>query len=423
MALSPELLAILSTGAKASATFDPSKVDRTVEKKPGAWNLGQWAIDVLSTGGYATAGVANKLGQNFSAAKSGDLGGVADALNPFSSIPAAMKGIAERRTYSDNLKDLGANDAVATGLGLALDIGLDPTTYITGGMLAGVKGAAQGAKLAAVASKTGSTIAKLPAKAERGAATIARNEGLLKAAKDPQSAFVPVDRALTDSEKIGNLLTGINRGYQTGKTQFSVSKQNAKVSRLAMRDVKKLAKSDEVVIVPNILRKAEARAAKLKEAELKASQIVLPGIDAGIKKLTKKQIAAAAAAAKSADAVANVQKGSNNTFEVVLKTADGEVITDHSAIGKTYKNETTAAAASKRALAKIKKEKADLIEPNTQAAATDIAPDEQMRQELIGQAGAERELKGIEDSLVPLSAVSKGLDTFAQTVPLCLVHT
>lgn len=422
MAIDPSILAALSAGAKTTTASNQSAIDAyeaeraNPAKAAGAWNLGQWAIDVLSTGGYATAGVANKLGQNVNAARNGEIGGVLDALNPFSSVPAAMRGIAERRTYSQNLKDLGANDAVATGLGLALDIGLDPTTYITGGMLAGVKGAAQGAKLAAVASKTGSTIAK-SAKVEKGAATIARDEGLLKAAKTPESAFVPVDRPLTQSEKVGNLLTGINRGYKTGKVQYSVSRQTDKVRRLDLRDIKKLQKVDNVAVaLPSALLKAAGRAEKLRKAETKAGEIALPGIKAGTKKESLKATEATALA-KSGEAItATVEKGTKG-FQVVLRTADG-IVKNHSATGKLYKTEKGAEKSAAAALAKLQEETADKIVPEVQASATDMTPDEQMRRAIRIEDGSRLELKEVQNSLAPLSKVSRGLDDFARTIPL-----
>jgi hypothetical protein len=420
MAIDPSILAALSAGARTTSASNQSAIDAyeaeraNPAKAAGAWNLGQWAIDVLSTGGYATAGIANKVGQNVAAAKRGEVGGILDALNPFSAAPAAMRGIAERRTYSQNLKDLGANDAVATGLGLALDIGLDPTTYITGGMLAGVKGAAQGVKLAAAATKTGSTIAK-SAKVEKGAATILRDENLLATAKAPESSFVSVDRPLTQSEKVGNLLTGINRGYKTGKVQYSVAKQSDKVRRLDNRQIKRLEKVDEAVELPSALIKAAARADKARAAQAataaKASGIALPEVKAGTRK-TK-----AAAAANNGEALTAVADKASKGFEVILRTADG-IVAEHSATGKFYKTEKLANAAGQKALAKLKAEAADGIAPSTQVGTAPVTADETMRQARIVEEGSRRELRTIQDSLTPLSMVSKGLDSFAQTIAL-----
>jgi hypothetical protein len=69
------------------------------------------------------AGITRKYGENVAAIQRGDLGGLADLLNPLSVIPAAGKGIAERRTFAPNLVDLGVDKKTAVWLGLALDIG------------------------------------------------------------------------------------------------------------------------------------------------------------------------------------------------------------------------------------------------------------------------------------------------------------
>lgn len=185
MALDPRVLAALSAGASASNTFDPSRVGELRSSTQGAWNLGQSIIDILSTGGYATAGLANKVGQNISSISQGDAGGFLDLINPLSVPGAITKGVVERRTYSQNLKDMGVGDNTATWLGLALDIGLDPTTYITGGTLAGVKGATQVAK---------------------------------------------AGKGLTESQKIGNFLAGVGTGYQKGKANYKVTTTTRKLN-------------------------------------------------------------------------------------------------------------------------------------------------------------------------------------------------
>ena len=139
MALDPALLAALTSGAATGTKVSSSSgIDWGAAKqnRQGAWSLGQSVIDILSTGGYATAGITRKVGENVAAIQRGEIGGLLDLVNPLSVIPAAGRGVAERRTYSQNLRDLGVEDKTATWLGLALDIGLDPTTYITGGTIA-----------------------------------------------------------------------------------------------------------------------------------------------------------------------------------------------------------------------------------------------------------------------------------------------
>lgn len=62
----------------------------------------------------------------------------------------------KKTTFSDVLKEYGVKDPRVQGsVGLLLDIGLDPTTYIPGGAVA--KGASKVAKLAGIGSKIGKT--------------------------------------------------------------------------------------------------------------------------------------------------------------------------------------------------------------------------------------------------------------------------
>lgn len=231
MALDPRVLAALSSGAKTSGTFDPSQISSSSSDKPGAFSLGQSVIDILSTGGYATAGMTSKLGQNVAAIGRGELGGLADLINPISLVASGAKGVADRRTYSQNLRDMGVTGNTAVWLGLALDIGLDPTTYITGGTLAAAKGAAQGAKLAVKTNK----------------------------------ASTP----LTQSQQVGNLLSGIGTGYSKGKANYKVTVAGNKVERLSRKADKKAKKLD--LVTPNAMNISPSIAAKVIKAQDKLS--------------------------------------------------------------------------------------------------------------------------------------------------------
>lgn len=135
------------------------------EGSPPRWSLGQGIIDVLSSGTYLTAGAGRKIGENVAAAQAGDRGAMLDAFNPFSLIAGGVQGIADRRTWSENLRDWGVEEGGDTGVlgmnqrdmqGLALDIILDPLWLIPGGaIVAAAKGAAKGSALASGASKAG----------------------------------------------------------------------------------------------------------------------------------------------------------------------------------------------------------------------------------------------------------------------------
>jgi len=233
MAIDPALLAALTSGATAGAkttnTTGSSGIDWGAQKKnqPGAWSLGQSIIDILSTGGYASAGITRKVGENVSAIQRGDLGGLLDLLNPLSTVPAAVKGVQERRTYSENLRDLGVEGPTATWLGLALDIGLDPTTYITGGTIAGVRGAAAGTRLASAANKANAKVVR--------SATEAAAQNL----PDVTRPYIPVDEPLTKGQKLGNYLTGVLRGYEFQRSARSADIANKKLAKAIQKDAKK----------------------------------------------------------------------------------------------------------------------------------------------------------------------------------------
>jgi hypothetical protein len=248
MALDPNAIAALVSGASSgakttTATGSSTGIDWGAAKKnqPGAWSLGQSIIDILSTGGYATAGITNKVGQNVAAIQRGDLGGLLDLLNPLSVPGAAAKGVAERRTYSQNLRDLGVEDKTATWLGLALDIGLDPTTYITGGTIAGVKGIGAGTRLASAANKANARVVKSAADAAINNLPVAK-------------PFIVSDTPLTQGQKLGNYLTGVLRGYEFNKSAYAAERAGAKLAKVVQKDA---AKSGDNVVSDEILSSLE----------------------------------------------------------------------------------------------------------------------------------------------------------------------
>lgn len=116
-----------------------------------AWSLGQGIIDFLSTGSYATAGIGKGIGEAAQKVQKGDLlGGIGSVLG------GAGQGIAEKRSWSQNLQDLGVSEADSAGWGLALDIAVDPLWLIPGGgIAAGIKGTARGIQAGAAASRAG----------------------------------------------------------------------------------------------------------------------------------------------------------------------------------------------------------------------------------------------------------------------------
>jgi hypothetical protein len=300
MAIDPNLLAALTSGASTGSKISSSSgIDWGAAKKnqAGAWNLGQSIIDILSTGGYATAGITRKVGENVAAIQRGELGGLLDLLNPLSVVPAAAKGVQERRTYSQNLKDLGVEDKTATWLGLALDIGLDPTTYITGGTIAGVKGVGAGVRLAKAANKTNARVAE-------SAAEAAANN-----LPDLTRPFIPVDEPLTQGQKLGNYLTGVLRGYEFNKSAYAAERSTRKLAKAIQKDAKKAGDSvyaDEALSSLESFRKSENASiaddvAVLRREEFMQAVAQSPALQAKF-------------GAKAAKAAAKTQKAQNLKF-------------------------------------------------------------------------------------------------------------
>lgn len=95
-------------------------------KKPSLFGR---TMDLLSRGTYASAGVAKALVKNQQG------GEKENVLHEF------WKGLSgkEKETYSDVLTEAGVkNRWVKGGLGFALDVAFDPTTYLGGGIMKGI---------------------------------------------------------------------------------------------------------------------------------------------------------------------------------------------------------------------------------------------------------------------------------------------
>lgn len=129
--------------------------------RESGWSLGQSFIDVLSSGSYFTAGVGRAAQQGTQAFGRGDVLGAVGALNPLGLIGGGVQGVADRRTWSQNLQDMGVSEADSAGWGLGLDIALDPFWLIPGGAIAaGIKGTTRGAVAASGATRAGVQFSK-----------------------------------------------------------------------------------------------------------------------------------------------------------------------------------------------------------------------------------------------------------------------
>lgn len=107
-------------------------------------------FDILSRPNYA---VANLVQDTIDYAKDPNR-----EFNPFASVASGIAGT-QKTTFQDVLKHEGANDSLGTSLlGLGLDIGLDPTTYLSGAGL--VKGIGKAGKALGIGGKTAEAVDK-----------------------------------------------------------------------------------------------------------------------------------------------------------------------------------------------------------------------------------------------------------------------
>jgi hypothetical protein len=119
-------------------------------------NLGQGFLDFLSTGSYAVAGIGQRVGESFAKLGQGDFGNVLPDVAGLGFLQGLTSGIQNKRTWSENLQEMGADQESSAGWGLALDIALDPTWLIPGGAIAkGVTGTARGIGVASRLTKEG----------------------------------------------------------------------------------------------------------------------------------------------------------------------------------------------------------------------------------------------------------------------------
>ena len=222
------------------------------------WSLGQSIIDVLSAGSYATAGVGRKFNENISAIQQGDFGGALDLVNPLSIIPAAASGIADRRTWSDNLTDMGVEKDAAAAIGLGLDIALDPLWLVPGGAIAaGVKGVSKGVATASALNKAG---AKLTPEVVN---TAMKTQGAIETGADALRIAPEIDKMLPrtgqripiySADGLSNLIQGVKYRTADEYASWSTTRAEQKANKLQ----RKLDKDGAGVAINDIADKAPA---------------------------------------------------------------------------------------------------------------------------------------------------------------------
>jgi hypothetical protein len=252
-----------STGLTSSSLLGKGGVKTPDSGVEGAWSLGQGIIDFLSTGSYAGAGLGRGIGEAVQKTQQGDLFGGIGSI-----IAGPGQGIAERRTWSQNLQDLGVSEADSAGWGLALDIAVDPLWLIPGGAIAaGIKGTSRGVMAGAAASRAGVRLNKeafdqagkrlaegrrVPGSKEEAQRLSPLRDIQIREGKvqGPTADLYPTPGARTPvlgPEGIGNLYRGIMQGNAENYAEWAAVRKIQKAGRIVRKgkgeaDPEKIAK-------------------------------------------------------------------------------------------------------------------------------------------------------------------------------------
>jgi hypothetical protein len=251
-----------STGVTSSSLLGKDGVKTTGSGMESSWSLGQGIIDFLSTGSYAGAGLGRGIGEAVQKTQQGDLFGGIGSI-----IGGPGQGIAERRTWSQNLQDLGVSEADSAGWGLALDIAVDPLWLIPGGAIAaGIKGTSRGVMAGAAASRAGVRLNKeafdqagkrltegrrVPGSKEEAQRLSPLRDIQIREGKvqGPTSDLYPTLGARTPvlgPDGIGNLYRGIMQGNAENYAEWAAVRKIQKAGRITRKgdeaDPEKIAK-------------------------------------------------------------------------------------------------------------------------------------------------------------------------------------
>jgi hypothetical protein len=210
-----------------------------------AGNLGQGLLDFLSTGTYAVAGIGNRIGESVGKLAQGDFSNVVQDIIPgYNVLAAANQGIQEKRTWSENLTDLGADEGTSTWAGLALDIALDPVWLIPGGAIGkGITGTARGVGEASRLTKEGVQLTPEIMKGVQAATADAARPGLRNLPKVTGEYGILSDVLKPSGQKISvaspqglqNFALGIKQANIENYAEWSA----ARAERKAMKALKK----------------------------------------------------------------------------------------------------------------------------------------------------------------------------------------
>ena len=117
----------------AKSGVDTKEIEERYGEKPSLFGR---TMDILSRGTYVSAGAAKALLKNIQVEK-----GERPKREKENILLETWKGLSgkEKETYSDVLMEAGVeNRLVKGGVGFALDVALDPTTYIGGSVMKGI---------------------------------------------------------------------------------------------------------------------------------------------------------------------------------------------------------------------------------------------------------------------------------------------
>lgn len=199
-----------------------------------AGNLGQGILDVLSTGSYAVAGIGNRIGESFTKLGKGDFSNVLADLTVVGGLAAGIgEGVAEKRTWSENLTDLGADEGTSAWAGLALDIVLDPLWLVPGGAVGkGITGTARGIGVGSQLNKAGAKLTPETVKGVQAATEGFAKPGLRNLPKTTsdlgvlQDVFKPTGQKISAAspEGLQNFYQGIKQANIENYSQWSAAR-------------------------------------------------------------------------------------------------------------------------------------------------------------------------------------------------------
>lgn len=268
----------------------------------------QGVLDALSVGAYSTANTADDILDGAEKIKNGDLGGIGDiAVAPISGTVKGLKAAAgsedDATLWADIIKrgqEMGGfdteNDAAkwTQGIGgFAGDVLLDPTTYMTLGASAAIKGAATGAREGSKAAKQ--VAGKALEDAERAGASLkGTSEGatLSRIAENPKGRIgTAIDGAMSErarwkaqrkQDKLDRKSIKGQRNAEIGELDSSTAKIGSSPKAQQERMDARQAERDNLAQAKAIAeteRKAKAAEAAFEAASKSSDDILREAID------------------------------------------------------------------------------------------------------------------------------------------------